>query len=204
MRDVLSIDPLVRERDGRRARRERGRLAVIAAVLELFDEGHAHPSAGEVAQRSGVSAASVFRYFENLDELHRLAFETQLERVVPMLSIDGLATMTLDRRVEAFVQGRLDVYELIDGPARMIRARAVDHPAVAQTLARARRLWLGQVRKVFTAELAELSRSDRRDRAALVDAVASFESWDLLHRSHGLPRRSIATVWASTIEQAVN
>ncbi|MBK9180995.1 MAG: TetR/AcrR family transcriptional regulator [Acidimicrobiales bacterium] len=193
-----------RQVDGRTARRERGRVAVIDAVLELLDEGHVRLSVDEVAKRSGVSTASVFRYVENLDELHRLAFERKVEQVLPMLRIEGLGEMPLEQRTEAFARGRLDVYDAIAGPARMGRARAVDHPIIAESLAEARRRWLTQVREVFAAELARMSRTEQRDAAALVDTVASFESYELLRTTHGLPRRVIARLWASTIAHALS
>src|SRR5690606_23355552 len=41
--------------DGRRARRERGRQAVIDATLDLFLEGGERPTSEEVAARAGVS-----------------------------------------------------------------------------------------------------------------------------------------------------
>ncbi len=50
--------------DGRRARRERGRIAVSDAVIDLAFEGNANPTAEQVAKRAGVSVASLFRYFE--------------------------------------------------------------------------------------------------------------------------------------------
>ena len=201
---MLSVDaPEVEVGDGRRARSVRGRTAVIDAVLELLHEGNLRLSVDDVARRAGVSPASVFRYFENLDELHRLAFEHQLEQVVPMLHIPGLTTLDPDRRVAAFAAGRLRVYEVIAGPARMCRVRAAEYPVVADSLTRARRLWLRQVRDVFARELAPLGRAERRDVAAMVDTVASFEAWDLLRTSHDIPTRSIQARWSSTILQLV-
>lgn len=204
MRVTLSIDdPGTISGDGRRARSARGRSAVIDAVLELLHGGNLRPSVEDVAVRSGVSVASVFRYFDNLDELHRLAFEQQLAQVVPMLRIPGFAHLNLDDRVGAFVGGRLRVYRLIAGPARMVRARAAEYPVVTESLVRARRLWLGQVLEVFAAELAPLGRSERRDVAAFVDTVASFEAWDLMHVAHGVPIRSVAAQWRPTILRAL-
>ena len=54
---------------GRRARRERNRTAVIDAMFELIAEGKVPPPAEALAERAGVSVSSIFRYFDNLDEL---------------------------------------------------------------------------------------------------------------------------------------
>ena len=55
--------------DGRRASRERNRIAVVDALLDLYAEGNLRPGAGEVARRAGLSRRSVFRYFDDLDDL---------------------------------------------------------------------------------------------------------------------------------------
>lgn len=176
---------------------------MIDALLELLDEGDHKLSVDDVATRAGVSPASVFRYFDSLDELHRQAFEHQLELVQPMLHIPALTTADFEVRVEAFVRGRLDVYEVIAGAARTGRWRAVDHPVLAESLATARRLWLRQVREVFSVELAVLPPAARHEHAALVDTITSFESWDLLGRAHELPRASIERLWCSTLTPAL-
>ena len=60
--------------DGRRARRERGRSAVIDAAFALAEEGKIPLTTELVAERSGVSAASIFRYFDGLDDLQYQAY----------------------------------------------------------------------------------------------------------------------------------
>ena len=73
--------------DGRRLRRERGRDAVIDALFELLLEGSPTPKSDELARRAGVSEASVFRYFDSLDDLFLRAFQAFQERYAPLLTI---------------------------------------------------------------------------------------------------------------------
>ena len=188
---------------GRTARRSRGRAAAIDAVLELFDQGELQPSADVVSTRAGVSTASLFRYFRGLDELYRAAFEEQIARVRRLARIDAPEDLPLDERVHRFVAGRIDVYETVAGVGRMARARAVDHPDVAAALDRARAGWLTQARQVFQAELAGRSRAEARSLAATVDAVASFEAWDLLVAVRGTPRRSVEAHWRTALTALV-
>ena len=56
--------------DGRLARRDRNRIAVLDAAIELFAEGVLDPTPDDVATRAGISARSVYRYFEA--ERHRV------------------------------------------------------------------------------------------------------------------------------------
>jgi AcrR family transcriptional regulator len=55
--------------DGRHLRVERGKAAVMKAIVSLFAEGKHSPSIAEAAQRAGVSERSLFRYFSSTDDL---------------------------------------------------------------------------------------------------------------------------------------
>ena len=197
--DVQHVDPDPTPADGRAARRSRGRAAAIEAVLGLFDDGELRPSADVVVARAGISAASLFRYFRGLDELYRAAFEEQVVRAQRLARIDDAEDLDLDERLGRFVSGRIDVYETVAGVGRMARARAVDHDDVARALERARAGWLAQVRRVFGPELAGRPRAEARALAAAVDAVASFEAWDLLVGARGVSRRSVEAHWRTAI-----
>lgn len=185
--------------DGRAARRQRGRAAAVAAVLELFEEGELRPSTGLVVSRAGISSASLFRYFSSLDELYRAAFDEQILRAEDLARIDDLDDLDLDGRIAAFVSGRVAVYASVAGVGRMARARAIDDPAIARGLERARGRWLAQVRAVFRPELAASSRSSAPGLAAAIDAVVSFESWDLLVVGRGVPTPTVEAHWATAV-----
>jgi len=55
--------------DGRRLRAERGRAAVVAATLELVNAGNPVPTFADIAEASGVSERTIFRYFPDRDAL---------------------------------------------------------------------------------------------------------------------------------------
>ena len=84
------------ETDGRRARAERNRDAVVEAILDLLCEGVQHPTAEAIAERSGVSVRSVFRHFDDLESLHAAAVDRHSERIrdlfVPPPSTGSLAS----------------------------------------------------------------------------------------------------------------
>src|SRR3954453_24162311 len=75
------------EVDGRTARRDRNREAVLDPVLELFSDGNLTPSPDEVAQRSGVSLRSVYRYVAASDGLMSCAIERHSQRFTPICAI---------------------------------------------------------------------------------------------------------------------
>src|SRR4051812_46447745 len=73
------------EVDGRRARRDQNREAVLDALGAFYDEGVYTPSTAEIAERAGLSPRSLFRYFDDVDDLNRAAIERQVTRAQPLL-----------------------------------------------------------------------------------------------------------------------
>jgi len=96
--------------DGRRAARERNRLAVVDALLDLYAEGNLRPDAQEVAERSGVSRRSVFRYFDDRDDLDRTAIERQQQRVWHLVEIAGVGEGPLEERIARIAEQRVALF----------------------------------------------------------------------------------------------
>ncbi len=187
--------------DGRRARRERGRLAVIDAMFELLQDGKVPVSAEMVAERSGVSVASVFRYFDGLDDLQLQTFERFRQRFEPLLVVDPVA-VTRDQRIAAFVTSRLDLYEQAGAIMAVGRLRALEHEPLVAASAEMRGLLAGQVRSVFAADVATLG--SRTDVVAVIDALTSLESWDVMRKTHARSRRQIETAWRRGIRAVID
>jgi AcrR family transcriptional regulator len=85
--------------DGRTARRDRNRDAVLDAVLDLFAEDALAPSAVQVAERSGVSLRSVYRYFDDTDELVRAGIARSRARVRPLVVLGDRGQRPVEDRV---------------------------------------------------------------------------------------------------------
>jgi AcrR family transcriptional regulator len=166
--------------DGRRAWRERNRLAVVDALLDLYAEGKLRPDANEVAERSGVSRRSVFRYFDDRDDLDRTAFERQQERVHHLLDIPGIGEGALDERILRVATQRLALFEQIGPAARVARLRAPFHRVIREQLEESRRFFIRQVERQFELELAGMDKAARSETLAAADALCSFETYDLL------------------------
>ena len=172
--------------DGRTARRDRNRDAVLDAVIELFTEGHVGLVAADVADRSGVSLRSVYRYFDDLDALARAAIARQMERFGPIAELDGLGQGPLDDRIDRIVEGRLRLYDAIGATRRAAIQRAPSNPILAEQLERTRVALAEQAEAMFAPELTALAATERRDVAPAVDLLLGFESIDQLRRAQGL------------------
>ena len=109
------------EVDGRRARREQNRAAVLDALAGLYREGIYSPSTAQIAERAGLSSRSLFRYFDDVDDLNRAAIDQQLARARPLLQLGAEPDDPFATRVEQLVDARLRLYEAIAPAARAAR-----------------------------------------------------------------------------------
>lgn len=185
--------------DGRRARRDRNRTAVVEAVYALLREGQVPLATEAIAERAGVSVSSVFRYFDGLDDLHKQTIELYFERCAPLFEIPGLGEGTFDARVSALVEARLALYRQIAPIARLARMRAPEYRRIADSLARTRSGMVRQIRRHFAPELAALGSAQAGEAVALVDVLTSYESWDLMRSGSRLSERRVGAAWTRGI-----
>lgn len=190
--------------DGRRARRERGRIAVIDAMVALVQEGKMPPSAEMIAERAGVSLASLFRYFDGLGDLQVQAYARFRERFEPLFTVSADARrLPLAERIDAFVGARLDLYEQAGAVMMLGRLRSLEHEPLVAAAASMRGLLADQVRSLFGDAAPGTTPADVAGLAATIDALTSLDAWDVMRRTHGRSRRQIANAWRDAIAAIV-
>ena len=168
--------------DGRTARKDRNMVAVLDAVLELFIKGDLIPSPEAIAQRSGVSLRSVYRYLAASRDLVHAAIERHLEQVGPLFALDPLGEGPFATRVEQFVTARLRLHQATAPMARAAQARTRMRatPAseiIKESLNARRGLLRVQLSRHFAPELATFGpRADAILAAA--DALTQIEAID--------------------------
>ena len=168
--------------DGRTARRDRNRLAVLDAVLELFSEGDLTPPPEAIALRSGVSLRSVYRYMSDVDDLAHAAIDRHLERVGPLFAFEAIGEGPFQHRVAAFVTARLRLHEAVAPVARAALARtrmrlAPASDIIGASLNARRGLLRVQLSRHFAAELSTFGREADAILAA-ADALTQIETID--------------------------
>ncbi len=168
--------------DGRTARRNRNRDAVLDAVLELFTEGSLSPGVPDVAERSGVSLRSVYRYFDDTDELIRSAIARNMGRIRPLFVIDGLGEGDLEQRVERIVTSRV---RLFDENAPIMRATLRTAPTneiIREQHERNLEELRRQIEAMFEPELRSLAAVERLEVIAAIDVLLGFAALEhLIH-----------------------
>jgi AcrR family transcriptional regulator len=170
--------------DGRSARRERNRREIVDALLELFREGAIDASAAEVAARAGLSERSLFRYFDDVNDLYSEVCAVQFSRIQPSAVIAGFAHGSTREKVAAFVDQRIALHRTIDRVGVAARAHAHRNPVIAKQLLEARGLLRTQIETHFATELRRLDAADRRAAVAAIDLCTTFESIEMLLNEH--------------------
>jgi AcrR family transcriptional regulator len=170
--------------DGRRLRRAHNREAVIDGLLALFGDGNYEPSMADIAERAGLSLRSVFRYFEDVDDLHKAAAIRQIALVLPLLELEVPPEATTADKIRTVVRARARLFEQIGPAGQALRIGAHRHAPLAAELTRNRSFFRGQLETVFAAEAA----TPLGAVLPAVDVLLSFESYELLRRDQGLSR----------------
>lgn len=148
-------------------------------MLDLLDSGSLRPGAAEIAARAGVSVRTVFRHFDDLDQLFVTATEHQARRVGPLL-LSPPPMGTRVERIDGLVSHRANLYERI-GPVRRAALRYEPfHPAVQAGLVQARRLLRRHLVASFAPELEHLPPPERATTVAALETATSFAAWDNL------------------------
>ncbi|WP_394930797.1 TetR/AcrR family transcriptional regulator [uncultured Ilumatobacter sp.] len=181
--------------DGRRARRERSRAAVIDAVFVLVRHGKVPPTAEDVAEQAGVSVSSIFRNFDGLDDMQREAFDVFRERYVHLFDAMVDTDAPRSERVAKHVRARLDLLTVAGPMMQIARQRALDYQPIAEGVGRGRSQLSDQARAHFASEAAQLSPAGAANLLAVIDAMTSPEAYEVLQAAHGRSDRQISRSW---------
>ena len=195
------------EVDGRHLRRERNREAVVEALLEFYREGNLQPSATEVAERAGSSARSLFRYFDDVDDLCSEAIRRQNQRIMPLAMFDIDLSESFSERLDTLINARMAMFEANGFLGHVARMRAPIQPLIAAELAQGRTFMRNQVKKILAPELGALDPVRAEGALATVDVLCSWEGYQLLRVDQGhnrvtasaILRTSIATLLGITL-----
>src|SRR5947207_13246814 len=163
--------------DGRTARAQRTRAAVLAALLQLINEGDLRPTAPRIAERAKVSLRSVFQHFTDLEALYAAATSREIEIIAGL--VEPVAPdRPLAARVDAFVIQRTRVLEALTAVSR---ASMLQEPFSIELrkgrdglLARGR----AEVAKVFRPELEAVTEAEQKELLDTLDGLATRCFWE--------------------------
>ena len=189
--------------DGRNARRERNRVAVIEAAFALVREGKTPPAVDDIAERAGVSVSSIFRNFDGLADLQRQALDLAHEMWSPSFEVND-ADQPLDVRIRSHVRSRVELFDEGAALMRIGRARALDHEPMVAGVARLRARFADQTRARFATEIEQLTPATAADLVAIIDTTTSPEAYDLMAAAHSRTSRQISRAWIAALTLLMN
>jgi TetR/AcrR family transcriptional regulator of autoinduction and epiphytic fitness len=170
--------------DGRRARGERTRAAIISAFIELIEAGERKPTGQQIADRAGTSIRALWANFADLETLYDavgrmlLARADQRPAAIP-------AQLPLAERIELFCVQRAAGLEDIAPFAKANRLREPFSAALRHNRRRFLDRIGDEVEQVFAAELAAAG-DGRADLHLALTATASWAWWAVLREDFDL------------------
>jgi AcrR family transcriptional regulator len=164
--------------DGRTARKNSNRDAVVDAALQLFQAGVRDVKMEDLAEAAGVSVRSVYRYFGNIDEVLEAAMMENLSLYGHLFEIDNLGRGPLPERIRNLVTARLNLittaYPMITAVLRHVHA---DNAIGAQARWRLQHMYL-QNAEMFRSEFSRMTAVESRQIAAAIDSLLSYYTVD--------------------------
>jgi AcrR family transcriptional regulator len=181
--------------DGRKARSQRSRAAIVQALLAFIREGKAQPSVTEIALRAKVSRRVVFNQFKDIESLRAacllsFAREENARHWRPV-SPD----LALPERLHAFVRVRSERLEFVTPFRRASILLAPLSPRITEAVRAAAGRAHAEVRAVFDSEIGRL--------AALLISACSWPLWDLLRQDLNLSQRRAREAMAAMVEAVI-
>ena len=174
--------------DGRRERGARNKEAVVSALLELYSQGEVQPPAARIAEMAGVSERSVFRYFDDMEDLASCAITVQWERVRDLYeTLDSSGDLT--QRINSIVDHRLKLYDKVGNVMRVAVVAAYKSQVVASAV-KERRLIMGRrALQQFENELKTARDVENKER--ILDYTLSLENIIYLKEALGLSHSKV-------------
>jgi TetR/AcrR family transcriptional regulator, regulator of autoinduction and epiphytic fitness len=204
LRDAPSAEPDSEAADGRSRRRDRNREAVIQAMLELVREGDLSPATADIADRAGVSHRSVFRYFDDVSDLIREAFNVEFAMAVDVATISDIGEGPLAHRIDQVVDTRIHVYEGMFNVSRAARYKAGSIPDLDQALIEVAHLSRAQLRRQFRPELGDRDPAEADEILDAMLVLTDFTPYEIMRRMLGYDEQRIARTWRTALARLLS
>lgn len=183
--------------DGRVLRGELNRQAIVDAALALVAEDGSFPTAQSIADRAGVAKRSLFHHFPDMESLLAHAADTQAARHWPVLQ-PADPDLDLLGRVKVAVGQRSVLFEAIGEVRRVAVRYEGSSPVLSERMKESRSALRRHLRRLLNPEYAGLGRPSQEG----VQAMASWETWDVLRRHQGLSVDAARSAVESMIQSA--
>ena len=181
--------------DGRTARGERTRRAIVDALLELIGEGDLKASPERIVERAGVSLRTLWTNFKDLEGLYA-AVNDRLIEIIDEHHRPVSPDLPLESRVRLFCEQRGRILEMAAPAARAAALRLPFSAQLRQNQAVHNARIQAEIEAVFAAELAA-TRDGSLLRALVVNTT--WPAWSVLRDELGLDAVAATDVMTWTV-----
>lgn len=189
--------------DGRSLRRERNRQDIVDALLGLIENGETEISAALIASKAGLSERSIFRYFDDVNDLYRSVCDLAFSKEIEYALIDDAGVGSLDTKIENFVNQRVRIYTMNEKIAPAARSFAFKNPVIKNQLVVGRKLLRNQIIKHFAEELSVFDKVQQQVAVAIIDSLTTFEYYDMMRSDQKMSVQAIKSVLTESIRKAL-
>jgi TetR/AcrR family transcriptional regulator of autoinduction and epiphytic fitness len=191
--------------DGRKARSQRSREAVVQAVMGFVREGIPRPSATEIARRAKVSRRVVFNQFKDMEKLRAIVLARFAQEENAKFWQPVSPSLPLPERLPAFVRVRTARLEFVTPFRYSSLVLAPRSSRITAAVRGGASRAHAEVKAVFDKELRQVAPARRGRFAALLIAACGWPLWDMLRQdlnlSQSRARAAMATMIAAVIER---
>ena len=182
--------------DGRTERGNRTKARIVAATVELIENGDSAPTSRRIAERARVSERTIFQHFPDLEALHAAIARHHVETATRGYRLASPA-LPLPARVREFARQRA---QLLEGMTPLRRV-ALRYEADSRALQESRLRWTALARSELIQTFGgELARADNPEMTlSAAQAVTSWAYWDELRTAEGLRTEAASRVMATTL-----
>lgn len=189
--------------DGRSLRRERNRQDIVNALLDLIENGETEISAALIASKAGLSERSIFRYFDDVNDLYRSVCDLAFSKEIEYALIDDAGVGSLDTKIENFVNQRVRIYTMNEKIAPAARSFAFKNPIIKNQLVVGRKLLRTQIIKHFAEELSAFDKQQQQVAVSIIDSLTTFEYYDMMRSDQKMSVQAIKSVLTESIRKAL-
>jgi TetR/AcrR family transcriptional regulator, regulator of autoinduction and epiphytic fitness len=183
--------------DGRRARGQRTRAAIVRALIELLEAGEIKPTGAQIADRAGTSIRALWANFSDLETLYditgKVLFARADERRVTIPT-----DLPRDERIARFCAVRREACERIAPFARALRLREHESPTLRANRRHTLDRLAADIEQAFAAEL-DAAGERRPDLLLSLTASTSWSWWSVLRDDYGLDAARCAEIMRQTV-----
>ncbi|MFN2363940.1 MAG: TetR/AcrR family transcriptional regulator [Halarsenatibacteraceae bacterium] len=172
--------------DGRIERKNRNKNKVLAAFLELVEEQKGLPTAREIANKAGLSRRSIFRYFDNIDELVISAYNYQIklqQEKFPPPEVPKNERDSIEKAPE-LVDHLILIYEDTSSIRESLSAQGLPTEVLQKINVLRSQSLRDRIEQHFQDYLNQLE--DKENTLYALEVSLSSDSWDYLRNSCGL------------------